>query len=534
MPSRRPPPQGSPSALLLTTSLLAGIAVGCRAERATVDPVPAVSAASRTESVVASARPSPEPSTPPAAASASVTDSVPPPVAGPRVYAKTRNVWIRPKPDSSTQWIGFLWFGTSVKLRSPEPVAGPGCQTWYAIEPRGYVCVEGERATLDPNDEFLKSALPYAPDFDSPTPHRYGESTDLQRYTTLPTEPQQRAREWDYRDRMAALEKARSGEPVSFLEQIDVTPAVASPPELVGMPRTLQMDRTRLKARSTVAWSHEVEHEGRSWLLTADMTWVPKDRVKPYPDVAFRGVHLGRDASLPLAFFRGEDRPKLTRNVDGTFSPTGERFARLSFVELTGKRETVDDVTYLETREEGVYVAQSDAVVPELAKQTPWGAPLEGPDDAKNAPRGRQTWIDATIFGGWLIAYEGKKPVFTTLISPGRGGPPQADKDPVSTASTPVGNFKITGKFATATMVAPGDFVHSDVPWAQNFSGPHALHGAYWHDSWGELKSGGCVNVSPIDGKWLYGFTEPVVPDGWFGVRWLPDSEPATTLIVRR
>jgi lipoprotein-anchoring transpeptidase ErfK/SrfK len=124
--------------------------------------------------------------------------------------------------------------------------------------------------------------------------------------------------------------------------------------------------------------------------------------------------------------------------------------------------------------------------------------------------------------------------VFATLISAGRGGAPVAGRDPVETASTPTGRFKITGKFATATMVAPNEVVHSEVPWAQNFSGPHALHAAYWHDDWGELASGGCINLSPRDARWLSEFSEPRLPEGWHGVRWLPELEASTTLIVRR
>ena len=42
----------------------------------------------------------------------------------------------------------------------------------------------------------------------------------------------------------------------------------------------------------------------------------------------------------------------------------------------------------------------------------------------------------------------------------------------------------------------------------------------------------GCINFSPKDGKWLFEFTEPPVPAGWHGVRWLPHLEPATVLIV--
>ena len=74
--------------------------------------------------------------------------------------------------------------------------------------------------------------------------------------------------------------------------------------------------------------------------------------------------------------------------------------------------------------------------------------------------------------------------------------------------------------------------MHSDVPWVQNLTGPYALHTAYWHDNWGNLMSAGCVNVSPDDGKWLYEFTEPKVPDGWHGVRWLPREEPTTVVVI--
>ena len=48
---------------------------------------------------------------------------------------------------------------------------------------------------------------------------------------------------------------------------------------------------------------------------------------------------------------------------------------------------------------------------------------------------------------------------------------------------------------------------------------PFALHAAYWHDRFGEPKSGGCVNLSPRDAKWLFEWTEPSVPAAWHGVR---------------
>lgn len=454
----------------------------------------------------------------------------------PRVYAMTRNVWVRPEPNHSRSWIGFLWFGSSVKLRSPEPVAGTGCKgPWYAVEPRGYVCVDDDRATLDPEHPVVQGLTPYSPNLASAWPHRYGESLDLRRYTTLPSERTQRAREWYYRRHEALLARARGGEVIDALLGVDLGLPPQGELALPSLPRTLQMGHDRLRARSTVAWSREQLHDGRAFLLASDLQWVPKDRVKAYPPVTFRGVHLGRDARLPIAFFRGEDRPSYRLLPTGELELTEHVFPRLSWVELSGRAEQRGSETYLETRAPGLFVRRGDAVLPEPSATTPWGTPLDAPSDDAAPRRGRQTWMEVSIMGGWLLAYEGLTPVFATLVAPGRGGAPHAGRDPVETASTPVGRFKITGKFATATMVASNELTHSEVPWAQNFSGPHALHGAYWHDAWGERKSGGCINVSPIDGRWLfYEFTEPRIPEGWHGVRWLPKLEPATTLLVRK
>lgn len=446
------------------------------------------------------------------------------PTDGPRVYAKSRFVWVRPEPNSGGGWVGYLWLGGSAKLKTGEPVNGPGCMKWYEIEPFGFVCVDGKLATLDPKDTALLSTLPYAPQTSSPWPHAYGESRGLQKYKTIPTRKDQRKREWDLPKHEEALKAAQSGGKVAkSLQGVDLAAAHGKLPTFGDYPSTLNQPRNRLLNLSTVAYSAEAHADGRDWLLTADFTWVPKTRVVPYPKVLFQGVELGKDASWPVAFFRQKDRDAY-RKTSGGLQRVPAAFKRLSWVELSGKELEHDGKRYLQTKAGDLWLAAKDAVLPEL-REPPW--------EAAQAPGGRQTWMEANVWKGWLVAYEGKKPVYVTLISPGRGGTPEPGKPAIDTASTPTGTFKITGKFATATMVAPHDFIHSDVPWTQNFSGPHALHGAYWHDNWGERMSAGCVNVSPIDGKWLFEFTEPAVPPGWHGVRWRPKDEPATTFIVR-
>jgi hypothetical protein len=57
-----------------------------------------------------------------------------------------------------------------------------------------------------------------------------------------------------------------------------------------------------------------------------------------------------------------------------------------------------------------------------------------------------------------------------------------------------------------------------DVPWTEYFAGSIALHGAFWHNSFGLRRSHGCVNLSPYDAHRVFNHTWPEVPVGWHGV----------------
>jgi hypothetical protein len=288
-------------------------------------------------------------------------------------------------------------------------------------------------------------------------------------------------------------------------------------------------------ARSAFAYAGRADFGDRTFLLAPDMSWIPQDRVELVPPVAFQGVELGDEYRLPLAAFRDRDRPAYLIAEDGTLKRLAGHFKRLSFVNLSTEKTTAEGRTFHRVSGTEFWVDEDDAVIPSPARKTPWGATVAAVDTTGKAPEGRATWVEASILGGWLVAFEGTRPVYATLISAGRGGVPQRGVDPLKTASTPVGRFVFTGKFRTATMESSSTpIIHADVPWTQNFSGPHALHSAYWHDDWGNLKSAGCVNVSPRDGRWLFEFTEPRVPDGWHGVRYLSRNGPPTEFIVHR
>jgi hypothetical protein len=461
-------------------------------------------------------------------------NTAPPPAEGPRIYAKTRFVWVYPEPDAGGQWLGYLRTGGSARLRSERPRPGPGCAAFYEVEPRGFVCGDGPRATLDPQDPIYRALLPYAAKTDTPWPHQYGESLGLVRYFSAPTPEVQKLREGERHSQLREIARARAGDVPPSLLGVDLSVPDAPAPVLPPLPVTVFEDRKELKRRSTVAYSAEARFGDRAFLLSSDFAWVPKDRVRPYPHIAFSGVRLDAEHKLPLAFFRSKDKPRFRRQSDGSFATEGEPFARLSQVGLTGKSESVERVRYLETTLPGVWLRESDAVVPRPSATTPWGARTNADDDTGRAPKGRATWIEVSIEGGWLLAFEGTRPAYATLISPGRGGLAQPGEDPLSRSATPSGAYPISGKFVGSTMVAPGELIHSDVPFAQNIVGPYALHAAYWHDNWGNPQSGGCINLSPIDAKWMFDFTEPKLPEGWAGVRWVPEKGPATLVVLHR
>ncbi|HEX3774337.1 MAG TPA: L,D-transpeptidase [Polyangiaceae bacterium] len=430
---------------------------------------------------------------PEAGASATPIESAAVPAEKPRVYVKNRFVFVRPRADVNADWIGFLWFGASVELRSTEPVRGPGCASYYAIEPSGYVCVDEKQATLNADDAVYKAVSRFAPRLDQPSPHRYAQSNGVQLHPALPGTDNQ----------------------------------------FGNLPPLFHEPRRRFLPFSTVAYADERTVAGETWLLSADFLWFKADEVTRYPEVSFHGVELGREYRLPLAFFRQKGARKYRRNDAGKLARTEDEFALQSVVQLADEVEVQRGVSYRKVAATEDWVREVDAVIPSPRGTTPWGAHVGVEDRTGRAPKNqKKSWLEVSVLGGWLLAFEGTRAVYATLISPGRGGIPKDGEDTLEIAATPLGTFPISGKLATVTMDSPGESLHSDVPWTQNFEKPYAIHAAYWHNNWGNPQSGGCINVSPIDGKWLFDFSEPALPSGWHAVRWRPGLADRTLLVV--
>ncbi len=127
--------------------------------------------------------------------------------------------------------------------------------------------------------------------------------------------------------------------------------------------------------------------------------------------------------------------------------------------------------------------------IPQLVRTPLPGAPVHEPK-----------WIEVDLSDQTLRAWEGDRLVFGTLVSTGLARYP-----------TPTGSFRVYAKLRYERMRGgtPGIDYYDlpNVPHTMYFYRGYALHGAYWHNNFGQPMSHGCVNL-PLDAAaWLYDWT---------------------------
>jgi hypothetical protein len=249
--------------------------------------------------------------------------------------------------------------------------------------------------------------------------------------------------------------------------------------------------------------------------------YVPRDHILVHkPSTEFEGVWMnaeGEQRHLPLAFVVGIRGWKYTWDDENKKMKRTDKVDRFTILQLTGKGQQVEQYGYHETSE-GWWVRDYDAAIAHTAPPPKDVAPGE-------------KWIDVNLSTQMLTAYEGEKPVFVTIVSSGK----HDDEDKAKDHRTVQGSFRIFEKHIAATMEADtatdGPYKIEDVPWIMYFEGSYALHGAFWHASFGRERSHGCVNMQPIDAKTLFAWTGPTVPPGWHGVK-ATDKNPGTRVFV--
>ena len=425
--------------------------------------------------------------------------------------------------------LGYLRKGEHV-LAKPGMITKANCaEGWFELAPpaHGFVC--GKFATTDAHHKELKFA-PHTPYMDRNLPYEYGlnltPGTPL--YRRIPLKSERRDNE-----KTLAIGKGRKASDIAkkLQENGEEVPAYlkdsgnAKPSvrfddlkgesELVAQRMLkgfyLSLDR-KVDARSGLFW-----HTMSGFLA-------PKDHLIVHePKTEFDGVVLdGPDDTrkLPLAFVVGTraHQTELDPSDKSDGVKRGDKIERFSIMNLTGKHEALHDRVYHET-DKGFWVRDIDVAVVTLPKV---------PSDVANGER----WIDVDIGSQALVAFEGQKPVYATIVSTGR-----RSSDPEKDHTTVTGTFRIREKHVSTTMdddgASDGTYRIEDVPWVMYFEKSFALHGAFWHSSFGRERSHGCVNLTPHDARHLFAWAGPSLPEGWHGVRATKEN-PGTRVIVHK
>jgi lipoprotein-anchoring transpeptidase ErfK/SrfK len=245
---------------------------------------------------------------------------------------------------------------------------------------------------------------------------------------------------------------------------------------------------------------------GRLWHKTTAGLIAPADRVAVIKPPSFKGQEIDEPHAVNGVLFvltkqasrYSYDAEKKSVTPAGTAARYDRFFATGKIAEIGGKeyRETVD----------GFWLKVGDITYTD---------PGKAPSDLKANER----WIDVNLTRQTLVAFEGTRPVFATLVSTGRKG-----KDKKHDHTTPSGTWRVREKHVTATMdgdgVVSGDLPYSieEVPYVMYFHESYATHGAFWHDNFGRQQSHGCVNLAPLDAKRIFFWADPQIPSGWYGM----------------
>jgi lipoprotein-anchoring transpeptidase ErfK/SrfK len=445
---------------------------------------------------------------------------------GERIASIAMRTWIYQEPREDAQKLGYLRAGAVVERAKVAAGTRDCAGGWYRIAPRGFVCV-GKGASLDVAHPVVLAAG-QGPRRGEPMPYRYVLSRDPppQLYLKLPSEAEQKEVEGrDDRERSIAL---HGHEVRSALGAADPIPELLAQghelPKPYGADAALSYQAHRGKAREDSAYGLIATYDwtGRPMGLTTELDVIPLDHTRVARLSPMRGIvvapRVGSDAAAVWpAFVVSMDAPIYELDATGVPRDKGRAPYRSGWV-LTGKsnvpgapvakregaRSRVHWRGLVETTA-GVWLAADHLRIAEL-RDDPSGFAADG-----------RKWVDVSIRKQLLVAYEGRRPVYATLVSTGAG----EMGDPEKTSATVRGTFMIAAKHVSGTM--DGDeqtresFDLRDVPYIQYFYKGYALHGAYWHDEFGKVRSHGCINLAPADAAWLFDWTEPNVPPGWHG-----------------
>lgn len=435
--------------------------------------------------------------------------------------------------------VGYMRRGS--KFRAGPALRGPGCQKgWHRIPGEGFVChgngflVGDEVQTFDPS--------PVAPKRNDALPYQYAYTVveDRPQYWRLPTveeEEQAVSAIALMREKEAELREAESSATTVPDEQestpesdtggaeasdagaeavTDLSGAVEAPPppgeseQSEGFAEQAEAPVTEDEVSPLPSFvrgamrkgfyvsidRQEATDLGRQFFRTVRGGYVRVSDLLLNEPPESRGIELGAGWELPLGIVYRLGTHHYQRNR------AGNRLRDLGTIERHSILPISDDIAFGDRR---YLVSDGDMMVRKTATRV-----LR----RRSRPEGvgeQDQWIHVDLSEQTVVAYEGDRPVYGTLASTGTEG-----------HDTPMGLFRIESKHVSTTMddLTAGENAYSieDVPWTMYFEGNYALHGAFWHYTFGRVRSHGCVNLAPADARWFFEWSTPSVPEAWHGI----------------
>ena len=502
----------------------------------------------------------------------SVPPSLPADYKGPLFVVTSLAAGVYVDASFESKKIGYLRNGSKVPVSS-EPSSKKNCTGgWYHITSGGYVC--GNLGTTDlskPEVKFSGGApnlgdvlpYPYARNAKNGTPlyHSVPSREQMERYEPYLLEKKD-SESSEKGDKRIALQKTSAAAGTGGAPSTAVVTTTPSAPELAAaiadggiLPppgagvdpapdkpwwqredskdrlhelklQELESDADDVLAKRMVAGFYVAVDKtfrwnNRSWYKTTKGLVAPSDRFWQASGPKFKGVELdGATWKLPVAWVYGGRKSVGTYEIDPSAkgAKNAKSYERFDAMPLTGKTIEHGGSRYEELAD-GTWVKQSQV---RIARMPALPAGL-GPNER---------WIDVNLKTQTLVALVGDRPIYATLISSGKESKIK-DKD----HATPTGEWRVREKHITTTMdgdgTAAGDLPYSieDVPYVMYFNRSYALHGAFWHNNFGVQMSHGCVNLAPLDAKYLFFFADPPIPAGFHGV-WSNDAHPGTRVVI--
>lgn len=484
--------------------------------------------------------------------------------------------------------IGYLRLGSKAPAADTQPLQKDNCKEgWYRLHPHGYIC--GRHGTPNLEDERYKSGTT-PPDLESVVPYKYAYNTrnGTPLYRRIPTaeemdtyEPERaqarkaKTAKRDAKSKRAPDARAREGDDLplprsaasaagsSLAPMIRATldaglprvpalpPAMTSPieagtlsaedggvldaeaddtpwwlrpdageGELTLEDMTTGADEVLAKRMARgffIAVDRSFRKNDRYWHKSTEGLIAPADRMSINSPPTYHGVELAGDDApkLPVGWVRVTAAKYELKDDKLERKGSLERF---TMVPMTDKTMTKGGTRYRQAKD-GFWIKAHQIAVTE---------PGPPPSDVGQTER----WIDVDISSQTLVAFEGKVPVYATMVSSGKKGSTRATDH-----STVLGTFRVREKHVSATMdgdgAAPGEGPYSiqDVPYVMYFERSYAIHGAFWHNNFGTRMSHGCVNLAPLDAKWVFLWSDPQIPRGWHGA-WARGEHKGSYVVV--